>query len=63
MTKDTSAGSFPSSAVGEFSASGTDPVVADLNALSFSETARTPYGGNTDATQASFPTSNSSKKS
>jgi hypothetical protein len=34
----------PSSKVGEFAARGTDPVVADLNAMSSTETTRTPYG-------------------
>ncbi len=42
---DTPFKNVPSSAVGEFSETGTNPVVADLNAMSFSETKRTPYNG------------------
>lgn len=53
----------PSSSVGEFSGDGTDPVVADLNALSFSETSRTPYDGDTSRSQGKFPTRNSGKQS
>lgn len=44
----------PSSSVGEFSTVGTDPMVADLNALTFSETSRTPVDGDTSRSQGKF---------
>lgn len=40
-----------------------NPVLADLNALSFSETARTPYDGFTGRSQGRFPTTDSKKGS
>ncbi len=45
-----------SSSVGEFGAPGVDPVVADLNANSFSETSRTPVDGFMARDQSKFPT-------
>ena len=36
-----------------------NPVVADLNKTSFSETARSPYGGDQSRSQAKFPTTDS----
>ena len=41
---DTPFRNFPPSSVGEFSEMGTNPVVADLNAKSFSESTRTGDG-------------------
>jgi hypothetical protein len=55
--------SAPSSAVGEFAAPGTNAVVADLNANSFSETSRTPYDGDTSRSQGKFRTTDSTKRS
>lgn len=55
--------SVPSSNEGEFSMRGTNPVVADLNALSFTETARTPYGGDNSRSQGKFRTTDSTKRS
>jgi CCR4-NOT transcriptional regulation complex NOT5 subunit len=46
----------PSASEGEFSAPGTNAVVADLNAPSFSETSRTPYDGDTSGSQGKFRT-------
>ncbi len=46
----------PSCEVGEFGAPGVDPVVADLGALSFSETSRTPVDGFMARDQSKFPT-------
>lgn len=60
---DTPYKSVPSSADGEFSSPGTNPVVPDLNALSFSETSRSPYGGDDSRSQGKFPTRNSTKRS
>jgi hypothetical protein len=53
----------PPSSVGEFSSVGCDPVVADLNAISFTETSRTPYDGDNSRSQGKFPTKNSGKQS
>jgi hypothetical protein len=53
----------PSCGVGEFAAPGTNAVVADLNAQSFTETSRTPYDGDNSRSQGKFPTSNSTKES
>jgi hypothetical protein len=53
---DTPFRNVPDCEVGEFSGPGTNPVVADLNALSFTETSRTPYDGDTSRSQAKFPT-------
>jgi hypothetical protein len=53
----------PSPSVGEFSAPGTNAMVADLNALTFSETSRTPVDGNESRSQGKFPTRNSGKQS
>lgn len=52
----------PSSSEGEFSGPGTNPVAADLNALSFAETSRSPYDGDASRSQGKFPTKNSGKK-
>ena len=60
---DTPFRNVPSSAEGEFSAPGTNSVVADLGALSFSETARTPYDGDTSRSQGRFPTKSGGKAS
>lgn len=46
----------PPSSVGEFAQLGCDPVVADLNKLTFTETSRTPYDGDESRSQAKFPT-------
>lgn len=46
----------PGSAEGEFSRVGANPVLADVSALSFTETARTPRDGYTDRDQSKFPT-------
>jgi hypothetical protein len=51
----------PSSSVGEFEHA--DAFVPDLNALSFSETSRTPVDGDTSRSQGKFPTRNSTKQS
>lgn len=53
----------PSCTVGEFSARGVNPVVADLNAPSFTETSRTPYDGDMSRSQGKFRTTNSTKRS
>lgn len=55
--------SVPSCTQGEFSQRGTNPVVADLNALSFSETSRSPYDGDTSRSQGKFRTTDSTKVS
>lgn len=55
--------SVPSCQVGEFSARGVNPVVADLNGLSFSETARTPVDGDASRSQGKFRTTDSTKRS
>jgi hypothetical protein len=60
---DTPFRNVPSCEVGEFSSPGTDPVLADLNALSFSETSRTPSDGFVARDQSRFPTRNSTKRS
>lgn len=51
----------PSSSVGEFDAPGVNPVIADLNALSFSETSRSPYGGDNSRSQGKFRTKDGGK--
>lgn len=58
---DTPYRSTPPSSVGEFAEMGTNPVVADLNALSFSETSRTPYDGFVSRDQSNFPTRDGGK--
>lgn len=49
---------IPDSSVGEFAAPGTNPFVPDRSAPSFSETARSPYGGDSSRSQGKFPTRN-----
>ena len=49
----------PSVDVGEFSSPGTNAVVADRTALTFTETSRTPYDGDTSRDQSHFPTGDS----
>jgi hypothetical protein len=61
MDWDTPFKNAPSCDGGEFAAPGTNPVVADLNALSSSETARTPSDGFTGRSQAKFPTRDGGK--
>jgi hypothetical protein len=60
---DSSIKNVPSSKDGEFAASGTNAVVADLSALSFTETSRTPMDGFTARDQSHFPTKNGGKTS
>lgn len=55
--------SVPPSNRGELDAPGTYAQLADLNALSFSETSRTPYGGDDSRSQGKFPVTNSTKRS
>lgn len=55
--------STPSSSDGEFTRLGANPVVADLNALSFTEAPRTPYDGDTSRSQGKFRTTDSTKRS
>ena len=54
---------IPSSAEGELGFASRRAQVADLNALSFGETSRTPYDGDSSRSQGKFPTSDSTKKS
>ena len=56
MDWDTPFRAVPSCEVGEFAAPGTNAVVADLAAQSFSETSRTPYDGDTSRAQGHFRT-------
>lgn len=60
---DTPYRSVPDASVGEFSRVGANPVVADTEALSFSETSRTPSDGFVARDQGAFPTTNSKKRS
>jgi hypothetical protein len=60
---DTPFRSVPSSQVGEFSAPGTNAVVADRTVNSFSETSRTPVDGDESRSQGKFPTKNGGKSS
>lgn len=53
----------PSCEVGEFSAPGTNAVVADRTAMTFSETSRTPVDGFMGRDQSHFPTKNGGKTS
>lgn len=52
---------IPSSKQGEFAHA--QAQVADLNALSFTETSRTPYDGDTSRSQGKFRTTDSTKRS
>ena len=52
---------IPTSGRGEFDHAQAQP--ADLNALSFSETSRTPYDGDASRSQGKFRTSDGTKKS
>ena len=54
---------IPSSAEGELGFASRHATVADLNALSFTETARTPYDGDESRSQGKFRTTDSTKKS
>jgi len=63
MDWDTPFRAVPPCEVGEFAAPGTDPVVADTNALSFTETARSPYDGDNSRSQGKFRTTDSTKRS
>lgn len=63
MDWDTPFKNVPDCSVGEFAAPGTNPVVADLNALTFSETSRTPSDGFMGRDQSHFPTKNGGKTS
>ena len=45
----------PSSKDGEITQAGNNPVVADLNAHSFAETARSTYDGDNSRSQSKFP--------
>jgi hypothetical protein len=53
----------PDSAVGEVGHPRRNAVVADRTALTFSETSRTPYDGDTSRSQGKFPTTNGGKTS
>lgn len=53
----------PGSSTGEFSRIGANPVVADLNAKSFSESSRSPLDGDQSRSQGKFPTANSTETS
>jgi hypothetical protein len=52
---------IPTSAEGEFPFHNSQPV--DLNALSFTETSRTPYDGDASRSQGKFRTRDSTKTS
>jgi hypothetical protein len=52
---------IPTSADGEFPFHGAQ--VADLNALTFTETARTPFDGDSSRSQGQFKTTDSTKRS
>ncbi len=54
---------IPSSKDGELGFARRRAQTADLNALSFSETSRTPYDGDQSRSQAKFRTTDSTKKS
>ncbi len=52
----------PSCEVGEFGAPGVDPVVADLNAITFSESRRTPYDGDSSRSEGKVRTHDANGK-
>lgn len=58
---DTRYRSAPSSADGEFSRRGANSMVADRTALSFTETARSPYDGDESRSQGKFRTKDGGK--
>jgi hypothetical protein len=53
---DTPFRAVPPCEVGEFAAPGTNAVVADTSAPSFTETSRSPYDGDTSRSQGKFRT-------